>query len=145
MHGYGTYVWSDRTTLEISWNFGKPHGKGKLSYGGISCYGVWNNGKRVKWGLQADTGVCNDNGEGGEEELDFKETLFDLEEPHSINFNNYPMRLCKKKPDRKKDEHVKELLKDYQKTKQRRSDPAKKANLKPNSPLLPKKFLSNGH
>ena len=49
--GYGVYFWTDGRKYEGWWHKGKQHGLGTYSdvaKGNIE-YGLWENGKRVKW------------------------------------------------------------------------------------------------
>lgn len=54
--GYGIYIWTDDRKYEGWWNDGKQHGIGIYTdtKKQQSKYGLWVNGKRLKW-LDAET------------------------------------------------------------------------------------------
>lgn len=49
--GFGTYCWTDGRKYEGWWSRGKQHGLGTYidPAKGKVKYGLWENGKRVKW------------------------------------------------------------------------------------------------
>jgi len=49
--GYGIYYWTDGRRYEGWWHKGKQHGLGTYIDNAKSSikYGLWENGKRVKW------------------------------------------------------------------------------------------------
>ena len=49
--GFGVYSWTDGRKYEGYWHKGKQHGLGIYtgSDGSSVKYGIWENGKRLKW------------------------------------------------------------------------------------------------
>ena len=51
-HGYGIYSWTDGRRYAGYWNKGKQHGFGVYTgnyKNNTVKYGIWDNGKRIKW------------------------------------------------------------------------------------------------
>jgi hypothetical protein len=47
--GFGMYVWNDERFFIGFWRNGKQQGIGKYTGSGVTKYGEWLNGKRLKW------------------------------------------------------------------------------------------------
>ena len=48
-HGFGVITWPDGRSYEGMWAEGKQHGLGKFLKDGITKYGEWNQGIKVRW------------------------------------------------------------------------------------------------
>ena len=62
-HGYGVYKWADGRKYTGYWSRGKQHGLGKymLETEDKIKYGLWEDGKRIKWFEQSDIAQINKN------------------------------------------------------------------------------------
>lgn len=61
--GYGMYYWTDGRKYEGWWYKGKQHGLGSYSdrEKGSVKYGLWEQGKRVKWFDESAVTLINQN------------------------------------------------------------------------------------
>ena len=61
--GYGIYYWTDGRKYEGWWYKGKQHGLGSYSdrEKGSVKYGLWEQGKRVKWFDESAVTLINQN------------------------------------------------------------------------------------
>ena len=62
-HGYGIYTWSDKKKYSGWWYQGKQHGLGEFvsREGGKKKFGVWEDGKKVKWFSSEEIKVIESN------------------------------------------------------------------------------------
>lgn len=70
-HGYGVFLWTDGKKFEGCWQNGKQHGYGIFT-NGITQYGEWRNGKKMRW-IQ-------------KENIEFENVIEELER-HKIEYN----------------------------------------------------------
>lgn len=73
-HGYGVYTWSDHKKYSGWWYQGKQHGLGIFiaKHGAKKKYGVWEDGKKVRWFTEQEIAAI----EGGDVE-DLTEVFVD--------------------------------------------------------------------
>lgn len=61
--GYGIYKWPDGRTYQGYWADGKQHGLGIyiVQSENKTKYGLWENGKRIKWFTDAEVQLINEH------------------------------------------------------------------------------------